>query len=195
MVKIIGVAGGSGSGKTTLAENLLNYFGASRAAILFQDAYYIDRSHEFKGDGSLNFDHPDAIDWKLLQQHLQALHAGKSIQVPVYDFIHHKRQPDVITFQPREYIIVDGILIFVHDYIRRLFDIRLFVEASEAVRYERRLQRDVEERGRTPEGVQIQFERTVRPMHDLFVEPSRIHAHKIISGEDENLIYIPDDIH
>jgi uridine kinase len=194
MVKIIGVAGGSGSGKTTLAEMLLNHFGVERASVLFQDSYYIDRSHEFKGDGSVNFDHPDAIDWTLMQQHIKNLRAGEAINVPVYDFIHHTRKSESILLKPAEFIIVDGILLFVHDHIRSLFDTRLYVETSEPVRYQRRLQRDVQERGRTPEGVQIQYESTVRPMHDLFVEPSKNHADIIIYGENVDSMRIPDEI-
>jgi uridine kinase len=191
VVQLIGIAGGSGSGKTTLAKMLLNHFGSDHASILFQDSYYIDRSHAFKGDGSLNFDHPDAIDWALMEQHLQALRAGNSIEVPSYDFITHKRKPETLILQPKDHVIVDGILLFVHEIIRDLFDIRLFIEASEAARFERRLERDVNERGRTPEGVRIQYQNTVRPMHDLFVEPSKAYAHQIISGENIAEMKIP----
>lgn len=190
MTQLIGVAGGSGSGKTTLVEMLQNHFGAGRAAVLFQDAYYIDRSREFKGDGSLNFDHPDAIDWKLLGQHLKDLREGKAIAVPIYDFVHHQRKAETEVLAPKDYVIVDGILLFVHETIRNLFDIRLFVETSEPVRYQRRLARDVQERGRTPDGVRIQYDTTVRPMHDLYVEPTRIHAHQIISGENQSTVSI-----
>jgi uridine kinase len=190
MVQLIGVAGGSGSGKTTLAELLLNQLGEERASILFQDYYYIDRSHQFTGDGSLNFDHPDAIDWDLMLEHLTALHAGKSIAVPMYDFVSHKRTAATVIMQPKPVVIVDGILLFVHQAIRDMFDIRLFVDTSEPIRYERRLQRDIEERGRTEQGVRIQYEKTVRPMHELFVEPCKAYAHQIISGEDELGVYI-----
>lgn len=191
MVKLIGVTGGSGSGKTTFSEMLLTHFGTDHASILFQDFYYIDRSHEFKGDGSLNFDHPDAIDWALMFQHLTDLHAGKPVAVPRYDFVTHKRKPETVIMQPKEYVIVDGILIFVHEIIRELFDIRFFIETSEPARYERRLLRDVEERGRTAEGVRVQYENTVRPMHDLFVEPCKEYAHQVISGEDTDEMRIP----
>lgn len=192
MTQLIGVAGGSGSGKTTLAEMLQDYYGADRASILFQDSYYIDRSHEFKGDGSLNFDHPDAIDWSLLEQHLLRLRAGKPIAVPVYDFIHHQRKAETILLEPKDFVIIDGILIFVHESIRNLFDVRIFVDTSEPERYQRRLQRDIEERGRTPAGVRLQYDSTVRPMHDLFVEPTRVHAHQVISGECETVMGIPE---
>lgn len=191
MTQLIGVAGGSGSGKTTLAEMLKDYYGADCANILFQDSYYIDRSREFKGDGSLNFDHPDAIDWNLLGQHLLALRAGKAIAVPVYDFIHHRRKAETILLEPKDFVIIDGILIFVHEHIRNLFDVRIYVDTCEPERYQRRLKRDIEERGRTPEGVRLQYDSTVRPMHDLFVEPTRTYAHHVISGECETAILIP----
>jgi uridine kinase len=192
MVKLIGVAGGSGSGKTTFAEMLLQHFGSNKATILYQDSYYIDRSHAFTGDGSLNFDHPNAIDWPLMFEQLSDLHAGKTIAVPRYDFITHKRKPTAIAMQPQKYVIVDGILIFVHEIIRDLFDIKFYIDTNEPMRYQRRLLRDVEERGRTPEGVRIQYESSVKPMHDLFVEPSRVYADQIIIGETRDDMKIPD---
>jgi uridine kinase len=178
MVKLIGVAGGSGSGKTTFAEMLLQHFGSNNATILYQDSYYIDRSDAFTGDGSLNFDHPDAIDWLLMFEQLSDLHAGKTIAVPMYDFVTHNRKPATITMQPKKYVIVD--------------DIKFYIDTNEAMRYQRRLLRDVEERGRTPEGVRIQYEASVRPMHDLFVEPSRVYADQIIIGETRGDMKIPD---
>ncbi len=190
MAQLIGVAGGSGSGKTTLVEMLQHHFGADHASVLFQDAYYIDRSHEFKGDGSLNFDHPDAIDWSLLEQHLKEIRAGKTITVPTYDFVNHQRKSITELLEPKEYVIVDGILLFVHERIRNLFDIRLYVDTCESVRFQRRLERDIKERGRTPEGVRLQYNNTVRPMHDLYVEPTRVHAHQVISGETNSTITI-----
>lgn len=194
MVQLIGVAGGSGSGKTTLAEMLQQHFGDQRAVLLLQDSYYIDRSREFKGDGSLNFDHPDAIDWALMQQHLLDLKAGKAIAVPSYDFVNHKRLPDRHMVEPREYVLVDGILLYVKEMIRNLFDIRLYVETSERMRFARRLLRDVEERGRTPDGVRIQYETTVKPMHELFVEPSKIYANEIVSGETLADLKVPSSL-
>jgi uridine kinase len=191
VVKLIGVAGGSGSGKTTFAEMLLQHFGSEEATILYQDSYYIDRSHVFTGDGSLNFDHPDAIDWPLMFEQLSDLRAGKTIAVPMYDFLTHKRKTTTSTMQPKKYVIVDGILIFVHEIIRDLFDIKFYIDTNEPMRYQRRLQRDVEERGRTPEGVRVQYESTVRPMHELFVEPCRAHADQIIIGETRDDMKIP----
>ena len=182
-VQLIGIAGGSGSGKTTFAGMLLAHLGADRASIVYQDSYYIDRSQQFHGDGSLNFDHPDAIDWALMVQQLQDLHDGKSIAVPTYDFVTHKRTHETRIIEPVDYVIVDGILIFVPEAVRELFDVRFFIETSEPLRYQRRLERDVEQRARTPEGVRIQYENTVRPMHDLFVEPSKQYAHHILSGD------------
>lgn len=194
MVQLIGVAGGSGSGKTTLAELLLDHFGRDRAALLLQDSYYIDRSQQFKGDGSLNFDHPDAIDWPLLLQHLQDLQAGRAINEPTYDFVKHQRNTNTIRLEPKEIIIVDGILLYVNEAIRNLFDIRLYVDTSEQMRYARRLLRDVELRGRTPEGVRIQYESTVKPMHQLYVEPCKAYAHAVVSGERITDLRVPDII-
>lgn len=191
MTRLIGVAGGSGSGKTTMAEMIFNHFGSERASILYQDSYYIDRSKEFKGDGSLNFDHPDAIDWELMLQHLNALRAGQTVNVPIYDFIQHKRIPETLLVEPKEFVIVDGILLYVNSLVRELFDIRLFVETSETMRFARRLLRDVEQRGRTPEGVRLQYESTVKPMHDRFVEPCRHYAHQVIYGETLSDLKIP----
>jgi uridine kinase len=128
----------------------------------------------------------------LMYEQLSDLHAGKTIAVPTYDFVTHKRKSATITIQPKKYVIVDGILIFVHEIIRDLFDIKFYIDTNEPLRYQRRLLRDVEERGRTPEGVRIQYESSVRPMHDLFVEPSRVYADQIIIGETRGGMKIPD---
>ncbi len=182
-MKIIGVAGGSGSGKTTFAKMLMGHLGPERAVILLQDSYYIDRSKQFHGDGSLNFDHPNVIDWTLMIQHLQDLRAGRAVEVPIYDFATHSRKSETVRVQPKEFVVVDGILIFSPPGLREIFDRRIFIDTAEPVRFARRLHRDVEERGRTPEGVRVQYDTTVRPMHDEFVEPTKTLAHDVISGE------------
>lgn len=180
----IGVAGGSGSGKTTFAKSLTARLGHERVLVLAQDSYYIDRSKEFDHDGGrVNFDHPDSIDWSLLEEHLRDLAAGRAIEVPIYDFATHQRQKTTLHVKARPYLVLDGILIFVHEKIRNRLQHKIFIEAAENIRFERRLNRDVVERGRTPEGVRAQFFNQVKPMHDQFVEPSRQYADIVISGE------------
>jgi uridine kinase len=180
---IIGVAGGSGSGKTTFARELLARISPARALILLQDSYYIDRSNEFKGDGSINFDHPDSIDWDLMAEHIKLLKSGETIALPIYDFATHSRRKEVTLVEAKPIIIVDGILIFYPDQIRELFDMSIYIDTPDTLCYERRLYRDTHERGRTAEGVRIQYETTVRPMRDQFVEPTKVLADQVISGQ------------
>ena len=179
-VFILGVAGGSGSGKTYFAQALADALG-EKAAIVYQDNFYIDQSHRFDGDGgSVNFDHPESLDLRLLAQCLGELKSGKTTQIPIYDFVTHSRKKETLSVPATCVIIVDGILIFHPDYLRAQFDEMVFFDTPEALRFERRLERDVAERGRTPEGVKTQFLKQVKPMHDEFVEPSKHHAHTIV---------------
>jgi uridine kinase len=181
---IIGITGGSGSGKTTFARGLLQALGERECAVLHQDRYYIDQSARFTGDGeSVNFDHPGAIDFALLRKDLLALKSGKPIEAPIYDFATHKRLPETDRFDPKPFILLDGTLILSQELIRPCLDESFFFECAEQTRFERRLRRDVRERGRTPDGVKKQFERQVKPMHDLFVEPSKTFATRVLSGE------------
>lgn len=178
---IIGVAGGSGSGKTHFAKELQQALGEENCSILYQDNYYIDQSSRFDGDGgSVNFDHPEALDFALLAQGLRILKAGISLNVPIYDFVTHSRRKETLLSQPKKVIIVDGILILHSQEVRAELDEAIFFDTPEHLRFERRLNRDVHERGRTPEGVRKQFELQVRPMHNMFVEPSKEHAQLII---------------
>lgn len=182
--KIIAIAGGSGSGKTTFARRLDQHFGQC-SRILLQDSYYIDQSAKFDFDGgSVNFDHPSALDFDLLATHLEELKNGKTIDVPIYDFATHSRQKEVEKFDPCELVLVDGILILSQEQLLPHFDINIYVDAHEDLRFDRRLRRDVEERGRTEEGVRNQFFKQVKPMHDQFVEPSKGHAHHIVDPEN-----------
>lgn len=186
---ILGVAGGSGSGKTFFAQALAKKLG-SKAFVLYQDNYYIDQSAKFDFDGgSVNFDHPDSLDFDLLSIHLEQLKNGNDIEIPRYDFASHKRLEDTITQPWKEVVIVDGILILTQPKLLEIFDETIFVQTPEDIRFERRLNRDVIERGRTPEGVKAQFESQVKPMHDLFVEPSQSHAGMVSSGVDMQAFY------
>lgn len=178
---IIGVAGGSGSGKTYFAKELQQMLGEANCTILYQDNYYIDQSAKFDGDGgSVNFDHPEALDFTLLAQGLRLLKSGIAVNVPIYDFVTHSRKKETLLGQPKKVIIVDGILILHSHEVRAELDEAIFFDTPETLRFERRLNRDVHERGRTPEGVHKQFELQVRPMHNMFVEPSKEHAHLIV---------------
>ena len=181
-VIIIGVAGGSGSGKTTFARRLVKSLGNENCAVLAQDSYYIDQSDKFDKDGgAVNFDHPSALDFDLMAQHLQELKSGQSVEVPIYDFATHSRKIETTSFPPKKVIFVDGILIFSQEVILPTLDFKIFVDCPEQLRFDRRLKRDVVERGRTPEGVKEQFTKQVKPMHDQFVEPSKDVADELVN--------------
>lgn len=184
-VHIIGIAGGSGSGKTTFATRLRTLLGEQHSEVLGQDSYYIDQSNRFDHDGgSVNFDHPSSLDFPLMAQHLQKLKQGLTIKVPIYDFATHKRLPAADILTPKRVIFVDGILIFSQPNVVDCLDHKIFIDCDEGTRYERRLNRDVKERGRTPEGVEAQFIKQVKPMHDKFVEPSKSVACDIVNIEN-----------
>jgi len=177
----IGVAGGTGSGKTTVANTILDRVGQHRIAHIQHDSYYRDQSHLSPDErGRINFDHPDSLETELLIQHLEDLRAWRPVQVPVYDFTTHSRTSLTIRVEPRHVILVDGILIFVEKALRQMFDIKIFVDTDADLRFIRRLQRDIAERGRTTSSVIDQYLNTVRPMHMEFVEPSRRYADVII---------------
>ena len=177
----IGVAGGTGSGKTTLVEALVKRLGAERVALLPHDAYYRDLGY-WPLDERLksNFDHPDALETELLVDHLRRLRTGESIAMPQYDFVTHTRFRRTVMVPPRPVILVEGIVILAIPALRELLDIKLYVDTDPDVRFIRRLQRDIEERGRTVASVIEQYLATVRPMHLQFVEPSKCYADLII---------------
>lgn len=171
---VIAVAGGSGSGKTTLARHLCESYAKQGCILLGQDSYYIDQSAKFDHDGgSVNFDHPDALEFSLMAKHLAALKAGEDVAVPIYDFTTHRRLPTAMHVKYQPVVLVDGILILNEPRLREFFDESIFIEVAEDIRFKRRLNRDVNERGRTPEGVREQFYNQVKVMHDRFVEPSK----------------------
>jgi uridine kinase len=178
---IIGVAGGSGSGKTTVSMRILERVGAPPIAYIQHDSYYFDNSHLPPDERArMNYDHPDSLDTPLLIEHLRALRAGQGVDVPTYDFSTHSRRPKTVRVDPQPVILVEGILIFVEKELRELMDVRIFVDADSDLRFIRRLQRDVHERGRSQDSVVEQYLRTVRPMHLEFVEPSKRYADVII---------------
>lgn len=178
---VIGIAGGTGSGKTTVAEAIVRRIGPERIALIQQDSYYKDQSHlPMEERVRINYDHPDSIDTALLIRHLQELIAGRPVEVPIYDFTTYTRTPHTRRVEPRPVILVEGILVFVEKALRDLFDIKIYVDADLDIRFIRRLQRDLAERGRTLESVIQQYLSTVRPMHLEFVEPSKRYADIII---------------
>jgi uridine kinase len=190
---LLGVAGGSGSGKTYFARALRQQLGAEVCELVYQDNFYIDQSARFDRDGgSVNFDHPNAIDFAQLAACLTELKAGKPTTIPVYDFVTHSRAPSGIVVQPRTIILVDGILIFHSPEVRALFDERIFFDTPEDIRYQRRLERDVKERGRKPEGVRAQFLNQVKPMHDQFVEPSKAFASRVVCDQGDFSLALKD---
>jgi uridine kinase len=178
---VIGIAGGTGSGKTTVANVILDRVGAEHIAYLPHDAYYKDlKDLPVVQRAVINFDHPHSLDSDLLIEHIHALVAGKAVDLPIYDFITHTRTQETYHLEPQPVILVEGILIFTDREMRKLFDIKLFVDTDPDIRFIRRLQRDIEERGRTTENVIQQYLATVRPMHLEFVEPSKRYADVII---------------
>jgi uridine kinase len=178
---IIGIAGGSGSGKTTVAQTILQRVGPDRISFLQHDSYYKDLSGlPAQQRAEVNFDHPNSLDNEMLIQHIIMLRDGQKVDVPIYDFSTHSRTDKTFTVQPRPVVLVEGILIFAEPELRRLFDVKIFVDTDSDVRFIRRLQRDIIERGRTTESVIKQYQSTVRPMHLEFVEPSKRYADVII---------------
>ena len=178
---VIGIAGGSGSGKTTLAYLILERVGKDRIAFLPHDAYYKDLSALPPNQrATINFDHPDSLDTELLIFHIQQLRNLKPVDLPVYDFKAHTRTKEIRQIEPKPIIMVEGILIFAEPELRKLLDVKIFVDTDSDLRLIRRLQRDIEERGRTTTSVIHQYLSTVRPMHMEFVEPSKRYADVII---------------
>jgi uridine kinase len=177
----VGVAGGTGSGKTTVAMQVLERVGAEHIAYIPHDAYYRDLSDLPRAQRvQVNFDHPDSLETELLVEHIKQLKAGKAIDVPVYDFTNHSRTSQVRRVGPAPVILIEGILVFVEPELRELFDVKLYVDTDADIRILRRLQRDVQDRGRSVESVVEQYLTTVRPMHLEFVEPSKRYADVII---------------
>ena len=187
-ILVIGIAGGTGSGKTTLMDNLVKRFGDD-VTVLSHDNYYRRRDDmSMEERQKVNYDEPAALETDLMVRHLDKLRQGESIECPVYDFTQHNRSDKTITVVPKRVIIVEGILIFEDDALRDLMDIRIFVDTDADVRLGRRILRDVEERGRTLQSVLDQYQNTVKPMHEMYVEPSKKHAHLVVPEGGRNFV-------
>ena len=187
-ILVIGIAGGTGSGKTTLMKNLVNRF-EGQITVLSHDNYYKCLDHLcFEDRCKVNYDEPKAFETELLVQHLEQLRQGQTIQSPVYDFVEHNRSQEVITVVPRQVIIVEGILIFENEDLRNQMDIRIFVDTDADIRLCRRIKRDVNKRGRSLESVLLQYQQTVKPMHEKYVEPSKKHANLVVPEGGKNMV-------
>ncbi|MTI89672.1 MAG: uridine kinase [Balneolaceae bacterium] len=186
---IIGVAGGSGSGKTTVVNYICKEFAADNILRLEHDSYYRDLKHlDFEERVKQNFDHPSSLETELLIRHIKALQEGYPVEVPVYDFAKHIRKDQTIHVTPSKVILIDGILIFSEPELLQLMDVKIFVDTDDDIRLLRRLQRDIQERGRSVDGVLSQYEKFVRPMHLEFVEPSKRYADIIIPRGGKNIV-------
>lgn len=188
---VVGIAGGTGSGKTTVAQNIASRLELDSISVFQQDAYYRDlkelvASHR----NARNFDHPDALEQDLFVEHLKALKAGRSIEQPVYDFTTHTRTAETVTIESREVVIAEGILLFYDLEVRDLLEIKIFVDTPADIRLLRRIRRDINDRGRSLDTVTDQYIRTVRPMHEEFVEPTKRFADVIVPEGGRNEIAI-----
>ena len=187
-ILVIGIAGGTDSGKTTLMKRIVEQFG-DVVSVLSHDNYYRRLDHlPMEERVKVNYDEPKALETDLMARHLQMLREGQAIDCPVYDFSQHNRSQETIHIEPRQVIIVEGILIFENRALRELMDIRIFVDTDADIRLCRRIKRDVNKRGRTMESVIEQYQTTVKPMHEKYVEPSKRHAHIVVPEGGKNLV-------
>ena len=187
-ILVIGIAGGTGSGKTTLMKNIVSRFG-DEVTVISHDNYY--KRHDeltYEQRCLINYDEPAAFETELMVAHLAQLKAGHAIECPVYDFTVHNRSNDLVTIEPRRIIIVEGILIFADEALREQMDVRIFVDTDADVRLCRRIKRDVNKRGRTLESVLTQYQTTVKPMHEKYVEPSKRYANIVVPEGGKNIV-------
>jgi uridine kinase len=188
---VIGVAGGSGSGKTTVVRRIIEALGDARVPVLEHDRYYRDRTDlRLEERAALNYDHPDSLETDLMVRHVNELRGGRTIDAPMYDFARHARKDQTESIAPGRAIIVEGILIYTDPALRKLMDVKVFVDTDDDTRFIRRLQRDIAERGRTVQSVIEQYLGTVKPMHLEFVEPSKRYADIIIPQGGHNVVAI-----
>jgi uridine kinase len=190
-VILIGIAGGTGSGKTSVANAILAEFSASEVVLIQQDSYYKDLKHlHIDERETVNFDHPDAVDFNELSEDLQSIIAGETAKIPIYDFNTHTRTLKTLTIENHHIIVLEGILALFNEKIRNMMDIKLYVDTPDDIRIIRRIKRDINKRGRTFESVIEQYYNTVRPMHQQFVEPSKKYANIIIPEGAHNKVAI-----
>jgi uridine kinase len=188
---VLGIAGGTGSGKTTVVNQIIKHFPSDQVCIISQDSYYKATDNlSYEERTKINFDHPRAIDFELLVQHLKELKQGKTIEQPVYSFVTHNRTKDTIQTHPRKVVIVEGILIFNNEELRNLFDIKIFVHADTDERLIRRIRRDINERGRDIDEVLNRYKDTLKPMHQQFIEPTKNFADIIIPNDKFNTVAV-----
>ena len=187
-ILVIGIAGGTGSGKTTLMKRIVEQFG-DVVTVLSHDNYYRRLDHlELEERRKVNYDEPQALETELMSRHLELLRQGQAIDCPVYDFAQHNRSNETTHIVPRQVIIVEGILIFENEELRNLMDIRIFVDTDADIRLCRRIKRDVTKRGRSMESVLEQYQATVKPMHEKYVEPSKKYAHIVVPEGGKNVV-------
>ena len=187
-ILVIGIAGGTGSGKTTLMNNLIQRF-EGQVTVLSHDNYYRRNDHlTYEERCRINYDEPAALETDLMARHLEQLRRGETIACPVYDFAQHNRSNETIEISPKSVIIVEGILIFENRELRDLMDIKIFVDTDADVRLCRRIKRDVNKRGRSLESVLEQYQNTVKPMHEKYVEPSKKHANLVVPEGGKNVV-------
>ncbi|AWG25513.1 uridine kinase [Flavobacterium kingsejongi] len=188
---IIGIAGGTGSGKTTVVQQIMNELPQTEVGIISQDSYYkANPNLSFDERALINFDHPRAIDFDLLTEHLKQLKAGNVVDQPVYSFVTHNRTEDTVATHPRKVMIIEGILILANPELRDMFDIKIYVHADSDERLIRRLKRDIAERGRDMEEVINRYQHTLKPMHEQFIEPTKAFADIIIPNDKYNTVAI-----
>ncbi|MCK4747713.1 MAG: uridine kinase [Bacteroidales bacterium] len=188
---VVGIAGGSGSGKTTVVKRIMDRLPEDGVAVLPQDAYYKDNSQlDLEARQEINFDHPDSLEFPLLIEHINILRAGKGIRRPIYTYITCTRSDETIAMEPREVIVLEGILIYTNEDLRELIDIKVFVDADADDRLGRIIRRDIQERGRSVNKVLERYEKTVKPMHLQFIEPSKRYADIILPQGVNNLVAI-----
>ncbi len=188
---ILGIAGGTGSGKTTVVNQILHELPADEVCVISQDSYYKQNDNlTYEERTKINFDHPNAIDFELLVDHLTKLKSGEIIEQPVYSFITHNRTKDTLITHPRKVVIVEGILIFNNRQLRDLFDIKIFVHADADERLIRRVKRDINERGRDINEVLTRYQSTLKPMHQQFIEPTKNYADIIIPNDRYNTVAV-----
>jgi len=188
---IIGIAGGTGSGKTTVVRKIIESLPANEVVLLPQDSYYKDSSHvPIEKRQNINFDHPDAFDWALLSEHVAALRRGESIEQPTYSYLTCTRQTETIHIEPREVVIIEGILALCDPTLRNMMDLKVFVDTDSDERLIRVIQRDMQERGRTAEAVMERYIRVLKPMHQQFIEPCKRYADLIVPEGGNNQVAI-----